>query len=84
MAAEKRKVVCWTKKTQFSSFCSLFSLFLNDFFDFCEFEFFSFVKKGDKVCVRILFRISCKEEREARIKNASFFPSFLHTKRTLA
>ena len=55
MAAEKRKVVCWTKKTQI--LCSLaVALFLIFAID----EFFSFVKKGDKVCVLSFFFGSLK------------------------
>ena len=64
-------------------FSAVFLFFLmNDFFYFCDFAFFSFVKKGDKVCVRILFRIS-RNERHASKTLRSFLLSSTQ-KRTLA
>jgi hypothetical protein len=63
MAAEKRKVVRVGQKKLNSLLRSVSFLSFFDCTIFLIFAILSFfvVKKGDKVCVRILFRISCFE-----------------------
>ena len=78
MAAEKRKVVRVGQKKLNSLLRSVSFLSFFDCTIFLIFAILSFfvVKKGDKVCVRILFRISCRRnERHASKTLRSFLLS---------